>query len=207
MRRVSIIGNSGSGKSTLGAALAARLGVEFLEVDSVYHQAGWQPLPEDQFRARIAELAARDGWVIDGSYSAVRELAWPRADTIVWLDLPRRVVMRQIIGRTLRRVARRAELWNGNRERWRNFFSLDEEQSVIVWSWRNHGRYRARFAAVVTDHPIVRLRSRREVAAFLAEAQNEAQSEADTARTSATDDVSASPDGSAADRSAASTRS
>ena len=83
--------------------------------------------------------------MIDGNYSAVRPIVWARADTVVWLDLPKRTVMRQIIWRTLRRAARQ-ELWNGNRERWRNFFSLDPEESVIAWAWHKHGEYRAEYA-------------------------------------------------------------
>ena len=47
VRRVSVVGNSGSGKSTLARELAASLGVPHLELDSVYHQPGWEPLPED----------------------------------------------------------------------------------------------------------------------------------------------------------------
>ena len=79
--------------------------------------------------------------------------------------------MRQIIWRTLRRVSRREVLWNGNRERWRNFFSLDPEQSVIVWSWKKHGEYRERFGAAMTDPAnthltFVRLCSRAEVNDF-----------------------------------------
>src|ERR1700744_3085931 len=138
VRRVSVVGNSGSGKSTLAAALAGRLGVRFLELDSVYHQPGWVPLPAAEYRALVSEAVAGDGWVIDGNYSAVRDIVWARADTVVWLDLPRRTVMRRIIWRTLRRIAGRIELWNGNRERWRNFFTLDPQESVIMWAWTRH---------------------------------------------------------------------
>ena len=99
-----MVGNSGSGKTTLAAAVADALGVPHLELDSVFHQPGWEPLDKDVFRARVAEFAAADGWVIDGNYSSAQELVWQRADTVLWIDLPRRTVMRQLVGRTLRRM-------------------------------------------------------------------------------------------------------
>jgi adenylate kinase family enzyme len=174
VRRVSVVGNSGSGKSVLAAAIAGRLGgVPHLELDAVKHQPNWTERPPDQMRAIVAERAAADRWVIDGNYAAVvQDLVWARADTVVWLDLPRRVVMRQIVGRTLRRVIRREELWNGNRERWRNLLTLDPEESVIVWAWVSHDRYRARYEAAMREEAwahlrFVRLRSRQEVRAFL----------------------------------------
>jgi adenylate kinase family enzyme len=173
MRRVSVVGTSGSGKSTLGAALAKRLGADFLELDSVYHQPGWVPLPRDEFRSRVAAAVAGERWVIDGNYSSnVRDLIWARADTVVWLDLPKRTVMRRIIWRTLGRVARRKELWNGNRERWRNLFALDKDESVIVWAWQTHTRNRSRYAAAMADSAngrlhFVRLKKPGEVRRFL----------------------------------------
>ena len=35
-----------------------------------------------------ARRGCADRWVTDGNKSAVRDLVWPRADTIVWLDYP-----------------------------------------------------------------------------------------------------------------------
>ena len=168
-----MVGNSGSGKSTLATKLAARLGVPHLELDAVNHQPGWVPLPLDDFRQAVAAKVAEDGWVIDGNYSAVRPLIWARADTVVWLDLPRRTVMRQIVWRTFRRLARREELWNGNRERWRNFFSLDPEESVIAWAWSMHDQSRQCYSRAAKDPAnahltFVRLTSRKEVSRFLA---------------------------------------
>jgi hypothetical protein len=61
--------------------LAGRLNVRYLELDSVYHQPGWVPLPKDEFRQAVAAAAAGNGWVIDGNYSAARDLAWAQADT------------------------------------------------------------------------------------------------------------------------------
>ncbi len=67
MRRVSVIGASGSGKTTFGATLAARLGVERVEIAAPYHGPGWHRSSEE-LRARIAPIVARHGWVIDGGY-------------------------------------------------------------------------------------------------------------------------------------------
>ena len=168
-----MVGCSGSGKSTVGRRLARQLGVPYIELDSIYHQPGWVPLPREEYRRRVTEVAAADGWVIDGNYSSsVQDLVWARADTVVWLDLPRRTVMRQVVWRTLRRVAFRAELWNGNRERWANLLTWVPEDSVISWSWHHWPVYRARYAAAAASPPhpeltFVRLRSHRAVRRFL----------------------------------------
>ena len=168
-----MVGTSGSGKSTLGKALATLLGADFLELDSVFHQPGWVPLPDEEFRRRVGDAVAAERWVVDGNYSSkVRDLIWARADTVVWLDLPKRTVMRRVIWRTLGRVAGRKELWNGNRERWRNLFALDKEQSIIVWAWQTHTTTRAKYAAAMADEAngelhFVRLKNPAEVRRFL----------------------------------------
>jgi len=174
VRRVSVVGTSGSGKSTVARELAVRLGVEHVELDALHHQPGWVPLPPAEFRQVVGARAAADAWVIDGNYSAVRPLVWARADTVVWLDLPKYKVMRQIIWRTFRRVASREELWNGNQERWRNFFSLDPEESVIAWAWHKHDEYHERYGKAAQDPAnahltFIRLASRRDIARFLAD--------------------------------------
>jgi len=173
VRRVSVVGTSGAGKSTLAAGLARALDADFLELDSVFHQPGWVPLPREEFRRRVAAAVAGERWVIDGSYtSQVKDLVWARADTVVWLDLPRRTVMRRIVWRLLWRAAKRTELWNGNRERWRNFFTLDKEESVIAWAWQTHAATRAKLEAARADQEnshleFVRLTSPAAVRRFL----------------------------------------
>jgi adenylate kinase family enzyme len=171
VRRVSVVGNTGSGKSTVAAALAARLGAPCVELDAVFHQPGWTELPVEEFRARVADAAAGESWVIDGNYTAVRDLVWARADTVVWLDLPRSAVMWRVVSRTVRRAARRQELWNGNREPWSNFWSLDPQRSVVAWAWTQHRSYRARYEAAMADPAwahlrFVRLRSAADVRRF-----------------------------------------
>jgi adenylate kinase family enzyme len=176
VRRISVVGNSGSGKSTLAAALAAALGVPHLELDGVFHQAGWQSLPAPEFRAAVAAFAAGEGWVIDGNYGAVQDLVWARADTVVWLDPSRARVMRQLIPRTLLRMARRTERWNGNRESWRNLLRASPEESILRWAWTQHARTRERYRQARADPAFahlefVRLATPAQVAAFAAQAR------------------------------------
>ncbi len=64
-RPVVLVGFMGAGKSTVGTRLAARLGVELVDLDRVLEEA-WGPLPEQlarggeaQFRAREAEAVRR----------------------------------------------------------------------------------------------------------------------------------------------------
>lgn len=158
MQRISVVGNSGSGKTTLAAAIAAALQIPHLELDSVFHQPGWQPLETGLFRARVAEFIAADAWVVDGNYSAVRDLVWARADTVVWIDISRLTVMRQLIPRTLRRMITRERLWNGNTESFRDVFCLDPERSLLIWSWRSHAGYAQRYAQAQHDPAYQHLR-------------------------------------------------
>jgi adenylate kinase family enzyme len=179
MERVSVIGNSGAGKTTLGRQLAEALDAPFIELDGIFHQAGWTELPSEQFRERLSGVVAGDRWVIDGNYSAVRDLIWGRADTVVWLTLPRWLVTARVLGRTVGRGVRRVELWNGNREQLRNLFSRDPMQSIVLFSFRNHHgsiqRYERRLADPAQAHlHVVRLRSAREVRAFVDQVQQPA---------------------------------
>lgn len=151
VRRVSIVGVSGSGKTTLARALAAAMAVRHVELDAIFHQPGWTELPEADFRLRVAQELAAEGWVIDGNYMAVRDLVWAAADTVVWLDVPRRTVMRRLIRRTATRAVTRRELWNGNREPVTAMFRRDPAVNIVRWAWINHGTYRDRYDAATID--------------------------------------------------------
>jgi adenylate kinase family enzyme len=172
-RRVVVLGPSGSGKTTVGRALAERLGVPHVELDALFHaRPRWQDLSRDEFRHAVARLLAAhaDGWVVDGNYHGhVGDLVLPRADAVVVLRLPFRVVYPRLVRRTLARGWRKAELWNGNRETLRQaFFSRD---SMLLWgvtAWRAHHRATARALATLPHGPVHALRSARAVGAFLA---------------------------------------
>ena len=171
MRRVSVIGASGSGKTTVGAEIARRLGVEFVELDGLHHGPNWaEPAPE-AFRALIAPIVAREGWVIDGMYHEKLGTMVPdAADTIVWMDLPLPFTLTRLVCRTMGRMVRREELWNGNRESFGAAFGGRE--SLVGWGIRTHRRYRKTMPGRLAREEwagkrTVRLRSQRDIDRFL----------------------------------------
>lgn len=173
LRRVWVVGNSGSGKTTLAREIAARIGAPHIELDSIYHQPGWTPLADGEFRSRAGDITAGDTWVLDGNYNLLSDFV-VRADTVVWIDFPRSVVMRRLLRRTLLRGLMRKELWNGNRESLRNFVRLDPQKSILRWAWTMHSAYRARYECATAPGgawdgiSVVRLGSPAEVSGFLA---------------------------------------
>lgn len=173
--RILVVGSTGAGKSTLGRALAAKLSIPHVELDALHWEPEWVPAPREVFRARTAAAAAGEEWVVDGNYkSGVRDILWPRANVLVWIDLPLHVHLRRLLKRTLRRWWRRELLWGTNRERLRdNFLSKD---SLFVWLFQSHARNRRDYASV-PNRPeyahllYVRLRSEPEVNQWLAQAR------------------------------------
>jgi adenylate kinase family enzyme len=167
-RRILIAGCSGAGKSTLATALSARLGLPYRELDALHHGPKWVPRPE--FAADVVAFAATDAWICEWQYRAVRPLLLDRAELLIWLDLPRWRVFCQLVPRTLRRRLRRTVLWNGNLEPplWTVFTNPEH---LLRWAWRTHPHTAERVGAVLArpDGPaVVRLRSRRQIRAWLA---------------------------------------
>ena len=130
--RYVIIGPSGSGKTTLAEKLTSELDHRHVELDSLFWCPDWEARPTEEFRQMVDNATRDQHWVVDGNYSVARDIVWPRADAVIWLDLPFHVVMMQVLKRTIDRVVTRRPLWNGNRTSFRRaFLSRD---SVVWWA-------------------------------------------------------------------------
>jgi len=159
-RRVVVAGTSGSGKTTVARRVGETLGIPHIEIDGLYHGSDWTP--RASFLADVEVFASQPAWVTEWQYSAARDLLADRVDLMVWLDLPRRTVMRQVIRRTVHRRLRREVLWNGNVEAPLHTFFTNREH-IVRWAWSGHYKSPLRVAALRErrpELPVVRLRSR-----------------------------------------------
>jgi adenylate kinase family enzyme len=140
VRRILVAGISGAGKTTMAQALATRLGLPFHELDALrFTGPDWAADPD--FPERVAAIAAAPGWIFDSlGYPEVRDLLWTRADTVVWLDYPRSVIMPRVLRRSVRRTLLRERIFGGNVETLSGWFSGDHP---AWWAWSQHAARRS----------------------------------------------------------------
>jgi len=179
MRRIVVVGSPGSGKTMVARQLAEALDLTHIEFDHLHHRPGWTEASAEEFRADLvaAMAGAADGWVTDGNYQArARDIHVDLADTMVWLDLPRRTIMFRVVRRTVRRAVTREKLFGrGLIEPLANFFRWDPNKNIMRWAWVEFDGYRSHYEARGEDGSwahltVYRLRSPAEVAEFLAAA-------------------------------------
>ncbi|MDH4213944.1 MAG: DNA topology modulation protein [Candidatus Thorarchaeota archaeon] len=102
MKRVLILGPSGSGKSTVGDRLSRILGIPVIHLDQHYWKPGWVDTSQDEWRTKVSDLIKSDSWVMDGNYTSTLKLRATAADTLIFIDIPRRLSYLRIFTRFLR---------------------------------------------------------------------------------------------------------
>jgi energy-coupling factor transporter ATP-binding protein EcfA2 len=174
-RRILILGRTGSGKTTLARELATAIGVPHVELDALYFGPDFSTVPLSVLRERTSAAIAGDRWITDGNKSAVRDLVWPRADTVIWLDYPLVVSLwrlgRRALWRTFALKAQAAER-DGNAGLARQFLSAAKGVLTALRSHKGQRReYPRMFAKQENQHlAVVRLRSPRATRDWLARA-------------------------------------
>ena len=104
----------------------------------------------------VEERLEGDRWVVDGNYSVVRDIVWPRATDAVWLNYPFPIVFGRALVRTLRRIVLREELCSGNRESFRKAFLSRE--SILWWVIKTFNRRRRNYRALFSSGAFPNLR-------------------------------------------------
>ena len=91
MRNILIFGNSGSGKSTLARQLCRAENLSHLDLDTL----AWRPTtppqrnPLDVSAVEISNfIDSNEGWIIEGCYVDLLEIAAPFSNEIVFMNLP-----------------------------------------------------------------------------------------------------------------------
>jgi adenylate kinase family enzyme len=147
LSRVAIVGTSCSGKTTLAASLASALNSPHIELDALHWGPNWTPCPTEQLRAAVDQATTAPRWVCDGNYAMVRDLVWPRATSIVWLNYPFPLVLTRALRRTFGRCFRETTLYSGNRESFsQSFLSRD---SILLWVFNSHWRIEREYSQIL----------------------------------------------------------
>lgn len=132
MERVAIIGPGGAGKTEVATTLGRRLGLPIVHLDPIFWREAWTPAPRDDAVRALEDAVARDSWILDGNFLDYGEERFRRADTVIFLDLPRRTCLRRVLWRRVRDRGRaRADLPKGAREGF--------DPALLRWIW-NYGR-------------------------------------------------------------------
>ena len=165
MQRILIIGCSGGGKSTLSRTLSARLALPVIHLDVLFWKPGWVESTYDEFRPKVAAVAATDRWIIDGNFSQTFDIRMPRADTIIWIDQPRWLCLWRAFWRTTSQFGHnRPDLAPGCPEKY------DWEFYKFIWNYPrdNIPKIEQGIAQFGGHAEFFRLRSDREIKNFLA---------------------------------------
>lgn len=136
MKRVAIIGCPGVGKTTFAIKLAAKTKLPLIHLDYYYHQNEHDYYHDKQaWIKRVELLIAQDKWIMDGNYSSTFEQRFKRADTIIFIDFPRRMALWGVVKRRIHyRNKQRQEMPSD----WKEKANL--EFLTYVWNFKRKHR-------------------------------------------------------------------
>ncbi|NNE67489.1 MAG: DNA topology modulation protein [Pyrinomonadaceae bacterium] len=170
MKRVLVVGSCGAGKSTFSRKLQEKTDLPLIHLDRYYWKPDWVESSVEEWTAKVSELISGDKWIIDGNYGGTMDLRMKRADTVIWLDLPRYLCIYRVLKRTLSaNSSARPDMAEGCEER----FELDFLK--YVWNFRRdkNPKIERRFDRVHEQARLIRFRRSSEPMAFLDGLENQ----------------------------------
>ena len=88
MEKILVIGCPGAGKSTFARALRDRTRLPLYYLDQIWHRPDGTNVSTAEFDARLAEILAKDRFILDGNYLRTMETRLQHCDTVFLLDYP-----------------------------------------------------------------------------------------------------------------------
>jgi adenylate kinase family enzyme len=146
--KIIVVGSSGSGKTTLAKHLAATRNLPFYDLDDFYWLPNWTLRDKEEFRQLIDETTSQESWVISGNQSTYRDLLWPRADLIIWLDVPLPTCLWRVTKRWAWHYFTQTPLCNGNYD---SLGSLFSRNSIFYWVVRFHWKRKKEYEEVFKE--------------------------------------------------------
>lgn len=151
-QRIVIIGTTSSGKSTLAERLAWKLNAEFVELDALHWEPHWQEAPLEVFRERVEKTVQQsERWIVAGNYHVVRDLVWPKAQAIIWLDYSLWRIFWRLTRRTFARWWTQELLWGTNRENLSTHFKLWSQDSLFHWLFKTYWRRKREYPMLLAQ--------------------------------------------------------
>ena len=146
-----MIGVTGSGKSVLAERLAHRLGLDFIELDALYWKPNWVETDPAEFHQKVDQATCTPAWALAGNYSNTRDLVWPRAQAVVWLDYRYRLVFWRLVKRTWQRWWTQEPLWGTNYERLLPQLKIWSKTSLFYWQVHSYRRHKTLYPQLLTS--------------------------------------------------------
>lgn len=114
--------------------------MDFIDLDALHWEPDWMEAQPEVFRERVWSAIQAPAWAIAGNYHVVRDLIWPRAEVVVWLDYPLRTIFWQLTRRTFKRWWTQELLWGTNRESLTKHFQIWSQESLYHWLFKTYWR-------------------------------------------------------------------
>ncbi len=143
LKRIAIIGIPGSGKSTFANRLGKQLNIPVYHLDKYVFLENGEKRDHQELINMQNEITAKDSWIIEGCSIKTLDIRFARADTVIYLELPRLLCVWRMFKRVIT---------------FREFFSDTGCLKVVNWpllkySW-NFGRDKNAIIEAAEDrHP------------------------------------------------------